>query len=368
MNIRTLARGLASLALGLIVTGLPQPTHAQSALCFSQTGQCISGRFRTYWEQNGGLPVFGFPISAARQEVNADTGQSYLTQSFERNRFELHPENATPYDVLLGRLGSDRLGQVGRDWQKEPRADGPKDGCMFFAQTGHNVCDQTPGVGGAQAGFLSYWRTNGLADPRLDAYGKSLALHGLPVTEARVETNANGDTVVAQWFERGRMEWHPSNPADFRVLLGLLGNETRDRVAPVAKPVKYLWPNQMPSGYVVVNNPQTAQTIASDTGFMLNIANYSSHGGTIQLTGGMHTTTLLPPGAGNAQAVTVRGKPGVAFTDGSTSRIYWSEDGQSYAVSSTGSYGLANLLPLTNALDTVSLSDWTNRVAQGSNQ
>ncbi len=26
---------------------------------------------------------------------------------FERNRFELHPENAPPYDVLLGLLGKE---------------------------------------------------------------------------------------------------------------------------------------------------------------------------------------------------------------------------------------------------------------------
>src|SRR4028119_1801651 len=190
LNIRSLSRGIATaIAVAIAVTGIPQPTHAQAELCFPQTNQCISGRFRTYWEQHGGLPVFGYPISAARQEVNADTRQSYLTQSFERNRFELHPENAAPYDVLLGRLGSDRLNQLRRDWQKEPRADGPKEGCMYFAQTGHNVCDQTPGIGGAQAGFLSYWRTNGLADPRLGAYDTSLALYGLPLTEARIETN-----------------------------------------------------------------------------------------------------------------------------------------------------------------------------------
>ncbi len=33
-------------------------------------------------------------------------GKEYLTQWFERSRFELHPENAgTPYEVLLGVLG-----------------------------------------------------------------------------------------------------------------------------------------------------------------------------------------------------------------------------------------------------------------------
>ena len=55
--------------------------------------------FRTMWETNGGLPVFGFPTTAAKPEVNRDTKQTYQTQWFQRNRFELHPENAAPYDI-----------------------------------------------------------------------------------------------------------------------------------------------------------------------------------------------------------------------------------------------------------------------------
>ena len=50
------------------------------------------------------MAVFGFPITAVAIEVNRDTGEPYLTQWFERNRLELHPENQPPYDVLLGRL------------------------------------------------------------------------------------------------------------------------------------------------------------------------------------------------------------------------------------------------------------------------
>ena len=31
---------------------------------------------------------------------------------------------------------------------------------------------------------------------------------------------------MTQWFERARFEWHPDKPREFKVLLGLLGNET----------------------------------------------------------------------------------------------------------------------------------------------
>src|SRR3712207_4208150 len=104
---------IIAIFVALVAAGLPyHRASAQAQRCFPETGQCISGRFRAYWEQNGGLPVFGFPITPARQEVNRDTGQTYLTQWFERNRFELHPENAAPYDVLLGRLGDDQIGRA----------------------------------------------------------------------------------------------------------------------------------------------------------------------------------------------------------------------------------------------------------------
>ncbi len=217
-------------SIALLLTLLPiaiRPASAQTDdRCFEQTSQCINGRFRSFWEQNGGLSIFGYPISRADLEVNPDTAQSYLTQWFERNRFELHLENAAPYDVLLGRLGSDALARQGRDWQAEGREPGPRAGCLWFEQTGHNVCDfDAAGTSAADRGFLSYWQAEGLDDPALDAYQRSLALHGFPLTAPRMETNSSGDTVLAQWFERARFEWHPTNPPGFRVLLGLLGNE-----------------------------------------------------------------------------------------------------------------------------------------------
>ncbi|HZG66058.1 MAG TPA: hypothetical protein VEZ12_04900, partial [Herpetosiphonaceae bacterium] len=112
---------LAVLALAIVFGSTIRSARAQDQRCFPETNQCVSGRFRQGWEQNGGLAVFGFPITPQREERNRDTGQTYLTQWFERNRFELHPENAAPYDVLLGRLGDDRLLQIGRDWRQEGR-------------------------------------------------------------------------------------------------------------------------------------------------------------------------------------------------------------------------------------------------------
>ncbi len=39
-------------------------------------------------------------------------GKAYTVQYFERARFEWHPENPAPYDVLLGQFGRQILAQV----------------------------------------------------------------------------------------------------------------------------------------------------------------------------------------------------------------------------------------------------------------
>ncbi|HKP52625.1 MAG TPA: DUF5107 domain-containing protein [Chloroflexia bacterium] len=76
------------------------------AVYFPETVHTLSGKFLEYWQENGGLALFGYPISEPVEEGG------YTVQYFERNRFELHPENeGTPYEVLLGLLGRDSLAQ-----------------------------------------------------------------------------------------------------------------------------------------------------------------------------------------------------------------------------------------------------------------
>ena len=224
------ARLVLIVSLTLASLGLPPVSAAAAAedeTCFPETGFCLSGRFRQFWEQHGSLAVFGFPLSPARMEQNRDTGQEHLTQWFERTRFELHTENAPPYDVLLGRLGDERLLQLGRNWQVERRVETPMEGCLAFA-TGHTLCDQAPGQG-----FLTYWLTHGLADPARDAWEQAEALLGQPVSEAQSERGLDGQERLVQWFERARLEWHPTNPASYQVLLGRLGAEVQaHRTAP----------------------------------------------------------------------------------------------------------------------------------------
>jgi len=213
------------LFLVVVSLALPQASSAAEQQCFEQTGFCIEGRFLQYWQKNGGLQVFGYPLGIAQDVYNQDSQQSFLTQQFERARFELHPEFAAPYDVLIGRLGDDLLRYRNIDSSMLPLETGSKAGCLWFETTGHNVCNQANGIG-----FMSYWQNHGLNDPKLDNFGRSLQLFGYPLTEPAMETNANGDRVLTQHFERARFEWHPNQPDQFKVLLGLVGKESQKLV------------------------------------------------------------------------------------------------------------------------------------------
>ncbi len=236
-----------------VVLPFPRQAVAQSdRLCFPEVpgiGNCIEGRFREYWVQNGGLPVFGYPVSPATMQQTAEG--TFLTQYFERNRFELHPENAAPYDVLLGRLGDDRLRQQGRDWQTFPKAQ--PSAAHYFAQSGHAI-ENVP--------FWTYWSTHGLEfDGRQGkSEAESLALFGLPISEPAMETNASGANVLTQWFERARLEYHPNNPDPFKVLLGLLGNEVRGGASTPPGPGPTTGPPPQPTAA-----PAAGVPILSDT-------------------------------------------------------------------------------------------------------
>jgi hypothetical protein len=79
-------------------------SDGQLASCFWQTGYCLRSRFLDYWQNHGGLAINGFPLSDEHIEMLED-GHTYTVQYFERARFEYHPENQPPYDVLLGQFG-----------------------------------------------------------------------------------------------------------------------------------------------------------------------------------------------------------------------------------------------------------------------
>lgn len=157
-----------SALLALIVTAV-LATPAQAApneRCFTETGFCISGTILSYWEKNGGLPVFGYPITPQRTETIEGTWTGPV-QWFERDRLEDHINEGK--GILAGRLGARWLELQGRPWVQGTgpvRGDG---NCTHFPQTGYNICDT----------FSTFWRQNG-TEIRL----------GYPITEVINETIA----------------------------------------------------------------------------------------------------------------------------------------------------------------------------------
>jgi hypothetical protein len=162
---------------------------------FPETGKCVNEPFLSYWNAHGKLPINGYPISDEFMETLED-GKAYKVQYFERVRMEHHPENAPPYDVLLGQFGR-RIHPADPPAQPNPPA-------RYFPETGHNL----------QGGFLVYWDANG-----------GLPQFGYPITEEISERLEDGKTYIVQYFERARLEWHPENPPPYDVLLGQFGRQ-----------------------------------------------------------------------------------------------------------------------------------------------
>ncbi|MCG8346645.1 MAG: hypothetical protein MI924_02555 [Chloroflexales bacterium] len=194
--------------------------HAEDGrICFPEAApaiqHCIAGRFAQFWRDNGGLDVFGYPIAEAQPEVNDETGQTYLTQYFERQRFEHHPEYTAPYDVQLSRLGDAYLLHTGRNWRHMPQAD--PGAHHYMPATGHAIASE----------FYAHYRSFGLSLGDAGVSDReSRALFGYPISEPMMERVGNRQLLV-QYFERTRLEYHPDNPAAHRVLQGRLGSELK---------------------------------------------------------------------------------------------------------------------------------------------
>lgn len=192
--------------------------------CFTETGFCISGDIRTFWEQNGALTTFGLPITAPVQSNN--NGVTVIAQQFERIGLEYHSDIAEPYTVQLTLLGADALARATGVRMAAPsdraatdaagRAKAARADCLWFDVTQQYVCGE----------FYTHWRSHGLQidGSKRISYAESLALFGLPISDVFAYT-INGTSYEVQFFERARFEYHPENPVPYRVLTGLLGSE-----------------------------------------------------------------------------------------------------------------------------------------------
>jgi peptidoglycan/xylan/chitin deacetylase (PgdA/CDA1 family) len=164
---------------------------------FPQTGYQVSEPFLTYWRVNGGLPIFGYPMTEALTE------EGRTVQYFERARFEHHPDLAAAgYEVQIEHLGRALLRERDAPDHAITPSISPSDNPSFryFEATGFHIAH----------GFRDYW----------ERYG-GLNVFGYPLS-----TEFEEDGRIVQYFERVRFEWWPEYQGTrYEVLLERLGAE-----------------------------------------------------------------------------------------------------------------------------------------------
>jgi hypothetical protein len=165
---------------------------------FTETGHNLLNGFKQFWDANGGLAQFGYPLTEEFTERNPADDHTYTVQYFERARFEWHPDTST---VALGKIGQEVFTTNGKPGGTplDPPANLTPDK-RYFPETKHVLAGS----------FKQFWDTQ-----------NGQALLGLPLSE---EVAENGKTV--QYFEFGRLEYNPAGTTlKDRVSIALLGTE-----------------------------------------------------------------------------------------------------------------------------------------------
>jgi peptide/nickel transport system substrate-binding protein len=217
-----------TVAGAMMLALVPAGAHHASAQATSRKigDHDVAGRFLEVWNaagaatgtgDQGSTYVNGLPLTDVQSEISTENGKAYDTQWFERAKYEAHPENQAPYDVLLGRLGATLVEGRGSVDPASGQVRNPADAAfvgidqpgdisatkLYFPETKHSVS----GI------ILQYW----------NQYG-GLQQFGYPLSEAFDEiSDTDGKTYNVQYFERARFETHPEKAAPYEVELGLLG-------------------------------------------------------------------------------------------------------------------------------------------------
>lgn len=172
-------------ALVLLLTSITPASAAERT--YPETGQTVRDAFLDFFDTNGGLDIFGYP----RTGEFAMNGR--WVQYFQRARFEYWPENPPGQQVQLGLL-SVELGK-----SRPPSIESADPTRRYFRETQHSI-------GG---GFREFWESRG-----------GVPVFGYPITAEHEEQGR-----AVQYFQRARFEWHGEHPPEYRVQLGLLGDE-----------------------------------------------------------------------------------------------------------------------------------------------
>lgn len=188
------------------------PGHSSAQLAsrrFPETGYTVREPFLSAWEQ-GGLALFGLPISGELTERSHDDGRLYIVQYFERVRLELHPDLFQP--VKIGRLGAELA---------PPATDSSNSTCPPFPETGYGLCGE----------LGAFWAAHG-----------GVAVFGYPIGPAQLVAGPDGVVREVQYTERARLE---RDLTTGQITLGLLGRERLANFPPPPPPPLPVTPEAM---------------------------------------------------------------------------------------------------------------------------
>jgi hypothetical protein len=178
----------------------PSQSDNKNWTYITQTHHTITNtyKFKDYWDKNGGVKIFGYPIS----EEFAEDGR--IVQYFERSVFEYHSEAGTSNEIQLRLLGSQAtVNRLEESAFKSIPAftSSSTDFRQYFKETGHSLSNN----------FLNYWLSN-----------NGQVIFGYPISEPFNEKESEGKTYLVQYFQRAKMEWHIDSNS---VELSLLGRQ-----------------------------------------------------------------------------------------------------------------------------------------------
>ncbi len=164
-----------------LISGVSVQAQGGDSYFFDQTKHNVQGVFWAYYQTvPDAETVLGYPIT--EEFVNRE---NTLVQYFQRARLELRD----------GEVRLSPLGALSYKSGVQLNIDNPL-ACRNY-ETGFSVC----------FAFLEFFDEHG-----------GLGLFGYPISPFEYQ-----DNVIVQYFQNGKLEWHPSNPDGLRVVTSDLG-------------------------------------------------------------------------------------------------------------------------------------------------
>jgi hypothetical protein len=215
---------LVLITLGLLAIDVPiiSASEPRSCIYVQETGHNIHGAFMLFYESHGGAKNLGLPISEALLE------DGIVVQYFTYARLEFIPQNSEPFRVRPSLLGT-RYGITDPPVRPETIPPPNHPNFRYFPQTGLIV------------GFAikEYYDTHNGSD-----------LLGIPVSQLRYE-----NSIFAQYFQNGRLEWNPTDKATNKVRPSPVGQSALEQRYPANFAPRLSSPNDWCANADVARSP-----------------------------------------------------------------------------------------------------------------